>query len=90
MVRFDDVKDRAGTAYQLVGTPLSLTLDKVEELPVSHGREGGSFRLEFVGPLDPMLPQAMYALGNDAGEYEIFLVPIEREAQAMRYEAIFN
>ena len=89
-VRYEDVKDRAGAIYDLVGTGVSLTLAQVEELPVAHGRDGGAFRLEFTGPADPMLPQAIYAVASDGVEHDIFLVPIARDQGETRYEAVFN
>jgi hypothetical protein len=66
-----------------------LTLDKAQALSDS-GREGGSFRLEFVGPGEPVLPQATYRFrrGEEEG-HEIFIVPVGRAAGGTRYEAVF-
>jgi hypothetical protein len=48
------------------------------------------FRLEFLGPPDPILPQRTYRLEHDAlGALEIFLVPTGRDAGGTTYEAIF-
>jgi hypothetical protein len=81
----------AGTVYDVPAgdAVYPLTLDKAEALPDS-GREGGSFRLEFLGPADPILPQATYrfALGDDEGQ-EVFIVPVSRDADGVRYEAVF-
>ena len=49
------------------------------------------FSLVFLGPDEPLLPQAIYALSHaDLGVLEIFLVPIARGADGVRYEAIFT
>jgi hypothetical protein len=67
---------------------VDLKLDKAE--PLSRAvREAGSFRLEFVGPVDPLLPQGTYPFDVAGAEHEIFIVPIARDASGCRYEAIF-
>ena len=74
----------------LDGAVQALELIKAEALPGSSREEGG-FRLEFRGPFEPILPQAIYALRGDGGgeAREIFIVPIGREAEGTRYEAVF-
>ena len=69
-------------------TSLSLVLTKAEELRDS-GRQGGSFRLEFQGPLEPVLLQATYRFERDSVGHEIFIVPIAGDSAGIRYEAIF-
>jgi hypothetical protein len=49
------------------------------------------FRLTFVGPVDPLLPQRIYRLDHtELGALEIFLVPIARDTEGTTYEAIFS
>jgi len=93
---YQEFEHRAGTAYRVVPVPVSagfepvtLTLRACAPLNDS-GREGGSFRLEFTGPAQPYLPQAIYAF-EAAGEspVEIFIVPIAAEPGALVYEAVF-
>jgi hypothetical protein len=49
------------------------------------------FSVYFQGPLDKHLPQRMYRMTHEQmGEMEIFLVPIEKNEQGFRYEAVFN
>lgn len=67
---------------------LPMTLTAAEPVPGSL-REGGGFRLEFRGPTAPVLAQAIMAVHGPTGNREIFLVPIARDAQAARYEAVF-
>jgi hypothetical protein len=81
----------AGTVYDVIAgeTVYPLALDKALALSDS-GREGGSFRLEFVGPGEPVLPQATYRFRSDgAAGHEIFIVPVGRDAKGVRYEAVF-
>lgn len=70
------------------GGRLTLTLDSVQELPES-GREGGSFRLEFLGPFEPVLPQSIYPFQRGGDTFEIFVVPLAQDQRGTRYEAIF-
>lgn len=86
----DHFSGGVGQAFglRLDGQSLELVLDKAE--PMSRSvREAGAFRLEFVGPLDPILPQGIYPFAVGGEEHDIFIVPIARERVGMRYEAIF-
>jgi hypothetical protein len=49
------------------------------------------FSVFFSGPVDVFLPQSLYSLSHEKmGEFDIFLVPIARESDGYRYEAIYN
>lgn len=62
----------------------------IEASPLAEsGRPGGSFRLEFRGPFDPLLPQGTYTFRREGAAHEIFVCPIGREEAGTRYEAIF-
>ena len=54
---------------------LKLILETAQEVPGSP-RPGGAFRLEFLGPADPVLDQGIYKfeIGEDC--FEIFIVAI--------------
>ena len=52
-------------------------------------RDGGGFRLEFEGPRDPILPQSIMQVTKQGEPMEIFMVPVGRDANGVRYEAIF-
>ena len=86
----DDFAGRVGESVEVEteAGPVSLALAEAGALAPS-GREGGSFRLEFEGPLQPELEQSIYRFRMDRGPTDIFLVPIARTESAMRYEAIF-
>lgn len=67
---------------------LPMTLTAAEPLAGSQ-RNGGGFRLEFRGPADPVLAQATMAVHGPTATRDIFLVPIARNAEGARYEAVF-
>ena len=49
------------------------------------------FSVIFSTPLDLFLPQQTYRMVHpDMGEFEIFLVPIARESDGFKYEAVYN
>ena len=86
----NDFAPRRGKTFNVDTTAgaVPLLLSAVQELP-SSGREGGAFRLEFQGPLEPFLPQATYPFRIDRERFEIFVVPLGPQGARMRYEAIF-
>lgn len=48
------------------------------------------FSLVFRGPVEPVLEQRTYPIEHPStGVLEIFIVPIARDAQGTRYEAVF-
>ena len=84
-----DFTGRIGKSVTAVvgGRPIALKLAAVQELP-SSAREGGAFRLEWLGPAQAIIPQGTYVF--DLGfPTDIFIVPVGAEADAIRYEAIF-
>jgi hypothetical protein len=85
-----DFQPRRGEAFDVKGPEgaIKLVLAQAQELPPS-GRQGGAFRLEFHGPLQPALMQGTYPFQVGGGWTNIFIVPIGLLPQAMRYEAIF-
>jgi hypothetical protein len=87
----EDFSGRTGTAYDVaVGdATIPLTLTEMSSLP-DVGREGGSFRLAFLGPADPVLPQAIYAFRSGEEVAEIFIVPVGRDSEGTHYEALFS
>ena len=49
------------------------------------------FSLFFKGPGKPHLPQSTYSLSHEGmGTIDLFLVPIGRDGDGLRYEAVFN
>lgn len=77
------------------GTTADLLVEEVKDLLLpKSGPEldlGDSFVVYFRGPLSPAFPNACADFTPEQGEaMTIFLVPIERDAEGMRYEAVFN
>ncbi|HEX8063402.1 MAG TPA: hypothetical protein VF535_09310 [Allosphingosinicella sp.] len=86
-----DFEGSVGETYEIVfsdGT-LPVVLEKAQALPRS-GREAGAFRLEWRGPGDPILIQAIYRFRRDGRDFDMFVVPVGRDASGTLYEAIFN
>ena len=89
---WDEFADAEGTTYSVDAEgipPVEMTLETAAELPDS-GRAGGSFKLAFRGPFEPILPQAIYRFRSGDETREIFVVPIACDADGAIYEAIFN
>ena len=85
---------RVGETFRVAETGADLVLAEAASLAV-HGASAGPrrapFSLLFRGPKQPVLPQRIWALENEAlGRLEIFLVPIGPDREGMQYEAIFN
>lgn len=85
-----DFSNAVGTSFAVDAgdAQVTLTLAEAAELTPSV-RAGGSFRLEFRGPREPLLEQATYRFAGQDGECEIFIVPIAQDQSGMTYEAIF-
>ena len=49
------------------------------------------FSIFFRGPANIYLPQSTYHMKHDAmGELDLFIVPVGRDPEGFRYEAVFN
>jgi hypothetical protein len=88
---FDDFGAKVGESFDVASNGGIFPLALEEARPLGHSsRPGGAFSLVFLGPADPLLPQAIYRLNVDGEPHDVFLVPIARDASGTRYEAIFN
>lgn len=72
---------------------VELTLLTVETLGGSPSTGAGAarqpFSIELRGPDAPLLPQATYPLAHaELGTLPLFLVPIARDPEGLRYQAI--
>lgn len=72
-----------------------LTLADVSEKDIQAHTPGGArthcIRLFFKGSLDSNLPQGIYRLANDVfGETELFVVPMQPDAEHAYYEIVIN
>ncbi|HYG47035.1 MAG TPA: hypothetical protein VD846_03745 [Allosphingosinicella sp.] len=87
----DEFKGREGESFELVlgEETIPLTLTRVQALRPS-GREAGAFTLDWRGPPEPVLPQAIYTLRQAEDSFEMFIVPLGQDPDGARYEAVFN
>ena len=90
-LRLEEFTGREGESFDLVlgERTIPFTLAGVRPLP-DTGREEGAFVLDWKGPYEPVLPQAIYTLRHGGEEYEIFIVPVAQSRDGTKYEAVFN
>lgn len=74
------------------GKEVQLVLAQVNELHEGHDASyRRQFSLLFHGPPTPVWPQRTYQVSHpELGTFDLFLVPLGPEGEAMRYEAVFT
>jgi uncharacterized protein DUF6916 len=75
------------------GRQIDLELVEVKGYLTKAGEQTGMERFSafFKGPSEPSLAQSTYSLQHDRmGAFDVFLVPIARDEQGVRYEAVYN
>jgi hypothetical protein len=89
--RLEDFEGTVGETWEIAlgSGPLPFRLAAAQALPRAMRAEGG-FRLEWLGPSDPFLPQGTYSFGRDGRSVDMFIVPLAKVGEGYRYEAIFN
>lgn len=89
-VKQGDFEGAVGESWDVEGPEgtVPLRLEAVQTLPRAM-RDEGAFRLEWSGPGDLTLPQATYPFSRDGERCDIFIVPIARVEDRIRYEALF-
>lgn len=73
--------------------PVDLRLVEVKGYAKKAAEQSGMERFSayFTGPAEFFLAQRTYSLSHDVmGEFDLFLVPVAREEEKFRYEAVFN
>jgi hypothetical protein len=74
--------------------PLKLAEITPRQVIATGGTKGvsyESFALLFLGAAEQVLPQQIYGLESATlGRFEVFLVPIGRDAHGTQYQAAFN
>jgi hypothetical protein len=82
--------------FRMNGDTIVLRLSSVDDWseragPGAAGRTRAPFSLVFHAPDGPVFTQGTYSLGHDElGNFELFIVPIGRDAQGIMYEAVFT
>jgi len=82
--------EHVNSAFRLLHQPATTELELVD---VSDGSTDGhvNFTLLFRGPGEPLLPQQIYPVEHDRlGRFDLFIVPVRRDARGLYYEAVFN
>lgn len=89
-IKLGDFEHRVGKSFtvQAAGHNVQLLLRACQPLPGSK-RDGGAFRLEFSGPLNPQLGQGVFSFQIDHDHFGIFIVPLGQGQNSMRYEALY-
>jgi hypothetical protein len=73
------------------GDSQSADLMLIDVNDVGSSERQQQFSLVFLAPLEAPILQASYRVDHDKlGNLDLFLVPIARDAEGVRYEAIFN
>jgi hypothetical protein len=92
---YDTFAGRVGETFRDTGAGTSLELLEVSDLTeVARNVPDGArapFSLVFRAPAEPLVEQSIRTLvHDDLGELAIFLVPIAREPDGLRYQAVFS
>jgi hypothetical protein len=82
--------EQIGTLFSASVGGASVELELVDACLGIESTHYAPFSLEFTAA-EPALPQGTYALSHEVlGTHDVFLVPVSREGDAIRYEAVFN
>jgi hypothetical protein len=93
---FEDFSDKVGDTFEISeeGWPaIPLTLTEATPLNPAHGMPNvrPPFSLIFVVDASHAIPQRLYRLAHEAmGDLTIFLVPVGKDAEGLKYQATFN
>ncbi len=69
---------------------IDLMLEKIDA-GKSDGGDDECFSIIFQGPADSCLPQKVYSLKHTKlGTFPLFIVPVAKNENGYRYEAVFN
>jgi hypothetical protein len=89
-----DFRDIKGSRFRLESLEFEVA-DVIEAAASPSATFRAPFSVLFHGPMEPILPQAIYRLEHDEfGSIDLFLVPVGPDPSAgpaaMRYEAVFG
>jgi len=98
---FETAKALEGRSFEIDlpdGTVVPMKLDEVLPFESRQRRRSRGpaprrepFSLYFVGPVQPILPQATYTLRGQEHTFDkLFIVPIGQDGDATEYEAVFT
>ncbi len=82
--------EQLNTTFRVQHEPATTDLELIDVADYSDGHQI-RFSLLFRGPHEPLLPQQTYPFAhNQLGAFDLFIVPIKRDADGLYYEAVFN
>ena len=98
---YETAKALEGTEFQVElpdGTAVPMKLEEVLPYETRQRRRARGktprrdpFSVYFLGPVSPILPQAMYTFRGETETIErLFIVPIGQDGDATEYEAVFT
>jgi hypothetical protein len=93
---FEDFADRVGDVFPIseAGVPtIPLVLSQAERVNPAFAPPGvrPPFSLMFLARDPRVLPQRIYRMEHqELGELAIFLVPVGKDTEGVRYQALFN
>lgn len=89
----EDFERLVGQAVDLAAgaEQVSCRVESVWRSPYPTARALPGFSVFLRGPVERPLAQGSYRLGHPLhGELELFLTPVGRDAEGLRYEIVFN
>ncbi len=88
----DQMAEYVNSAFVVLDAPDgAITIQLIEVTPLRATARQEIFSLMFRGPAGHFLPQHTYTLRHEQlGEFELMLVPVERDEEGFIYEAAFN
>lgn len=87
----DDFAEHVNTKFVMLYGDAPAELKLLSVTDVGSSARQIQFSLVFLGPNEAPVSQGIYRVDHDKlGELSLFLVPIGRDANGVKYEAIFN
>jgi hypothetical protein len=91
-LNYEDFSGNLNTDFQVTRedyTTVALKLVEVSDLKESPRQS--RFSITFAGPVDDSVGQGLYKMSHGRiGEFELFIVPVGKNAEVFFYEAVFN
>lgn len=88
----DAFASHVNSRFRLIAGPESvMEVELIEFTAGSKSARHEAFSIVFRAPADAPLEQRIYGLEHESmGTFELFLVPIAKSPEGVRYEAVFN
>ena len=88
----DAFASQVNTRFRLIAGPDAvMEVELIEFTSGSKSAQYEAFSLVFQAPVGAPLEQRIYSLEHESmGAFELFLVPIGKSPDGVRYEAVFN